>query len=298
LDAIFPNGPHHQARLEGYTETVGLQADGTLWASEKSDPQHWTAGQPQPLARESDWRQLAANDEFTSVLLLKQDGTLWRWGTNGFAFDEWPANWPGLRAFQPSRIGGDTDWAKIYSTPGRSFFARKTDGSFWQVGSETNGVGQVRRVPNDYYGAFLAAKYTSGAMWGGSFVSTNGTWWVMFNSEPGPGFKGTPAQQIGTETDWVAVANQGPLLVALKADGTLWLPVDYSKPNWINQPPVRLGTHHDWVAVTAVNEGVVSLAADGSLWLWPNPFGYLQSELVLALPKRPQFIANIFEPAN
>ncbi len=298
LDAIFPNGPHNQARLEGYTETVGLQADGTLWASQKSDPQQWTADQPQPLDRESGWRQLAVNRDFTSVLLLKQDGTLWRWGTNGFAFGDWPGNWPGLSAFQPRRLGADADWAKIYSTPGSGFFARKTDGSFWQVGSETNGVGQVRRVPNDYYGAFLAAKYTSGAMWGGSFVSTNGTWWVMFNSQPNRVFVGTPALQIGTETDWVAVANQGPLLVALKADGTLWLPVDYSKPNWINQPPVRLGTHHDWVAVTAVNEGVVSLAADGSLWLWPNPFGYLQSELVLALPKGPQFIANIFEPAN
>ena len=60
-------------------ETVGIQPDGTLWISEKPASNKWTPGKLQQFGSETNWRQLAQGRR--SVVLLKTDGTLWRWGS-------------------------------------------------------------------------------------------------------------------------------------------------------------------------------------------------------------------------
>jgi hypothetical protein len=55
-----------------------------------------------------------------------------------------------------------------------------------------------------------------------------------------------------------------------------------------------MGIHNDWVAIVGTGNGVVSLAADGSLWFWPDRRMYEWSQLLLKLPKQPQFLGNVF----
>src|SRR5207247_1073139 len=70
--------------------TVGIRSDGTLWVSEH--PLEFQnlrpgAGKPDSLVQfgnETNWLKVVRDRSSLSVLLLKSDGSLWRWGTNHF----------------------------------------------------------------------------------------------------------------------------------------------------------------------------------------------------------------------
>jgi len=65
-------------------------------------------------------------------LLLKNDGTLWRWGTNCFDWNGLQTNWPTVRASKPQQIGTNSDWKKFLATRW-TVLPEKTDGSVWSV---------------------------------------------------------------------------------------------------------------------------------------------------------------------
>jgi hypothetical protein len=294
-------GSRDTLHITGYADTVGIQTDGTLWASDKPDPETWTADRLTRCGDESNWQQFARGPRITSVLLLKKDGTLWCWGTNHFDFHGWPQAWPGLRAFQPYQIGADADWTGIFSLNG--FLARKGDGSVWRVwGNAKNGRDELIRATN--YDQIVTQNFSKGGFgeWG-AYVRSDGTLWVFGslrgNNRSQPEFE---TLQSGREATWVAVARTWDWMVAIKNDGTLWLWQTDSRQTLaaaFSASPTRLGIHRDWLSVVGVEGGVVSLAADGSLWFWPNPNRYQYSgdllENLLRLPKQPQFIGNVFQ---
>jgi hypothetical protein len=111
--------------------------------------------------------------------------------------------------------------------------------------------------------------------------------------------------QIGSETNWVAIAGTLDFVVTLRADGTLWRWTFLNNP--IHKPDsavaTRLGISSDWVGVVNHPAGVITLAADGSMWLWqfgPESSHYSQSRgesilhPMLAPSRKPQLIGNIF----
>src|SRR5262249_27247961 len=114
-------------------DLVAIQSDGTLWVSEgpslvteKSD---WLAGAVPRMGRfgvDTNWQHVI-NGPGHSYILLKRDGTLWRWGVNELNDKQ---VWPGLKALAPSQLGRDTDWARIVPGPGGTF-AWKRDGTAW-----------------------------------------------------------------------------------------------------------------------------------------------------------------------
>ena len=293
-------GSRDTVYITGYADSIGIQADGTLWASDKSHPKIWTADRLSRFGTETNWQQFVRRFDVTSVLLLKKDGTLWRWGTNHFDFHGWPQAWPGLRAFQPYRIGADSDWTGIYSLNG--FLARKADGSVRRVlGRSKAGQDQLVRTTN--YDEIVAGNVSLGG-WGdwGAYIRNDGSLWLFgqlhrYDRSP-PEFE---TLRSGQATNWVSVARNWNWMVAIQRDGTLWQWPAYGQQTLaaaFTASPTRLGIHHDWISVVGVQDGVVSLAADGSLWLWPNPSNYQYSESLLRLPKQPQFIGNVFSAAE
>jgi hypothetical protein len=290
-------------------EFAGIKTDGSLWLSEITIPVGgWTNGQWRTavsklrkmtrFGSETNWTSLARFAD--SILLVKNDGTLWVMGPTNFPnYYSSRRSWPGLRTFLPRRLGSETNWADVVQS-GYRLVLHKTDGTGWITGDDwqTNGIHAfdlqsgftVHSAPGLERGRFLS----TAQIWGGLCVmvgiSTNGTlhvWAEQFVSWDKKHSYGSwlwrPADwQIGDGTNWLAVAGGGgQKLVTLKKDGSLWLwNFHYnhlSEVPWENQVtaadiqstvPIRLGSHTDWIAVSGEWGDVVTLAADGSLWFW------------------------------
>jgi hypothetical protein len=282
----------------GFMDTVGIQPDGTLWISENPEPNKWTAGTLQRFGSETNWRQLAQSR--TSIVLLKSDGTLWRWGSVTNELHQWP----GLRAFTLYQIGTNSDWQELFTLGG--IFARRTDGRVWHLNVNwKTGRDELDRATN--YDEIVSQTASHVGDQQTAFVRADGTLWVLnrYWDEKTRQTMGTGILQVGKENNWRAVADNYGMMVALKSDGSLWQwhffnPWNMSQGQFIlaaQKPPTRLGIHNDWVAIANTWEDVIALAADGSLWVWPSREQYERFTL-LKLPKQPQLLGNVFSKAE
>jgi len=177
-----------------FMETVGIQPNGTLWISDKPETNNWAAGTLHQFGSETNWRQLA--QDYTSVVLLKADGTLWRWGC--------PTNemhrWPGLRAFTPHQIGTNSDWQELVTLGW--MFARQTNGSVWRLNVDwKTGRDEFERTTNfDEVVLQTASCINDDEI---AFVRTDGTLWVLnrYWDEKSRQTLGTGILQVGKEND-------------------------------------------------------------------------------------------------
>jgi ABC-type transport system involved in multi-copper enzyme maturation permease subunit len=263
--------PSEAVHVFGYLDTVGVKSDGTLWISSKSVPKVWTGKQMAQFGDETNWLQVTRSygASFGNFLLLKNDGTLWRWGNNHFTWDGWQTNWPSARTFQPRQIGTNSDWKEIFN--GWIANAKKTDGTAWVVALDSKTGKDVfeRRtnydqvVPQTFSQGNNRSAYVGkdGTLWIGNYLDENGS------QSQQPGYL-----RVGVETNWVTTAMNQDRMIALKTDGSLWQWKLNTKTSVdaVRIPPTRLGIHGDWVGLTGTWDGVVSLAADGSLWFWPR----------------------------
>jgi len=278
--------------IHGYTESFGVQPDGTLWISEKSDQNRWTADTLTQFGEATDWKQAIAYDRIGSVLLLKTNGSLWQLGhgsnlgTNRFDWTHWPQNWPGLRTFQPRQVGTNLDWNTFFSF--YSPVVKKNDGSVWQVWADNS----QKRLTN--YDQIPLQMHSGNWQWG-TYIRADGTLWGYGDLHQ-RGHDEFEKMQSGRDTNWAAVATSWESVVGLKTDGTLWIwnSRGHSVAESITAPPVRLGIHNDWVAVAGIEGCVVSMAADGSLWFWPSRDHYRYDEALMRLPKQPRLLGNVF----
>ena len=291
---------------------LGLKTDGSLWVSEKPwlrnqwQNDRWLFNQDTwqhlvPFGNETNWNSFTPAG--LSVLLVKNDGTLWRWGVST-NFDFKHHSWPGLRAFTPYRLGTNSDWAAVLQNSPDDYqaFLRKVDGSLWTTSESwsTNGqkllelepgfiVRSVKNLGRDKLHSFARVShgllYNVGVRADGTFriwadesldkVSLKGMHYGNYEWFP-------TDRQIGDGTNWIAVAGSGEKIVTLKDDGSLWLwnfhfnyrraitwETDRLAHEIQNTRPVRLGTHSDWIAISGGWGNVTALAADGSLWFWP-----------------------------
>jgi hypothetical protein len=282
-------------QVPGYLDTIGIQADGSLWISSEAKPIIWTGAKMTRFDDETNWQQVVS-PYGNYFLLLKTDGTLWQWrgGTTWFDENVWRTSWPSVRAFKPRQIGVDFHWQEAFSDWGS--FARKADGSVYSVRLEnkTNAVEFLRETNLDQ----IVSQTFSRGEERTAYVAKNGTLWIRnwhmpeYNGhgmqEVGPGYS-----QVGVETNWVTTAMDQHRLIVLKADGSLWEWKLNAKSSLeaVKIPPTRFGIHNDWVGLTSTLGGVVSLAADGSLWFWP---GADYEGPVLKAPKQPQPLGNVF----
>jgi ABC-type transport system involved in multi-copper enzyme maturation permease subunit len=300
----FVNGSDWTSVVRGlWFQQAGIKADGTLWVSEKParpslrERVGWEMPKPGNLSQygnETNWSGIVWSG--ASMLLVKNNGTLWRWGMTNF--DSRHDRWPGLQTLTPYRLGTESNWAEIYENYGNDYqiFLRKTDGSLWMRGNNWNTNGQtllkiepgfivqsVKNLGHDKFRSvaqmWLGLPYKIGVRDDGTFRI-----WaderVEHNDRQG-NFEWFPTDlQIGDGTNWIAVAGEGDKIVTLKNDGSLWLwnfqyssQMEWNTRSFENEiqntHPIRLGTHSDWIAISDSWGNVTALAADGSLWFWP-----------------------------
>jgi alpha-tubulin suppressor-like RCC1 family protein len=269
---------------------------------------------------ESNWQSLAG-ETVSSVILLKRDGTLWHWGTNGFnQITMWSQgnnyfnskNYKGLRAFTPSRLGVESNWTRLLRG-NRWSYAWQRDGLAWALHDvEQKGSLQIELVPGNVFERvpeFDHVQFRSLNSSDAFFpiemgVRDDGTLWYWYWYMPlqrvmhfSPGLV-----QIGKDSHWAGVAAGHNQVLGLKTDGSIWR-WDLKRADtktwleFLQKAPKRLGTHQDWVALAYWLNDSVALAADGTLWSWrsSDPVEGWKNGSLLAPSRRPAKIENILD---
>jgi len=228
----------------GYNTSFAIKDNGTLWAWGDNSYRQSGIGYggpgyftyvPTQVGSLTTWAEVVGG--YTHTLAVKNDGTLWVWGTNGN-----PSNTgalglnessPYVITDSPVQNGSSTNWSKV-SAGTRNSAAIKTDGTLWTWGAP---------------GLSLGHNTTS------------------HRSSP---------TQVGTGTNWSNVSMSGDRALAIKTDGTLWAWGNNNRgqlgTNNTNNysSPVQIGTDTTWREVFCGknNEFTLATKTNGTLWSW------------------------------
>ncbi|MCP4578578.1 MAG: SUMF1/EgtB/PvdO family nonheme iron enzyme, partial [Deltaproteobacteria bacterium] len=224
---------------------------------------------------------------------LKNDGSLWAWGSNYYGQ---LGDGTVVDRLTPVQIGSDTDWTKIAAAQGGYHtMALKNDGTLWAWGRNDYGelgdgtfvdrhspvqIGSDTDWTKIAAGAFhTMALKRDGTLWawGFNYYGQLGDGTVVYRHSP---------VQIGSDTDWAKIAAGGFHTIALKNDGTLWAwgRNDYGElgdGTFVDRhSPVQIGSDTDWAKISAdgSEDGSFTLAvkSGGTLWAWGrNDYGEL-----------------------
>ena len=270
----------------GDGHTVALKSDGTLWAwgwnyngqlgDGTTEEVRYT---PVQVGSATNWAAVAAG--YWHTIALQLDGTLWAWGYNN---NGQLGTGDNTDRCSPVQIGSDTDWVAVAAGDWHTV-ALKSDGTLWAWG--WNGAYQLGTGDNtDRYSPVQIGSDTNwAAVAAGQYhtvsLKANGTFWAWGNNDYGQlGLgDGMPEQhapvQVGSDTDWTAVAAGKYHTVSLKANGTFWawgnngygqLGLGDEMPD--QHAPVQVGSATNWVVMAVGDLHTVALESDGTLWAW------------------------------
>lgn len=214
----------------GYTHSVGIRTDGTLWAwgdngyGQLGDGTTIAKSTPTQIGTANNWQSVSASGGFT--LAIKADGTLWAWGNNTFGQlgDGTTTN-----KTTPTQIGTSTNWIRV--TTGEGFaLAIRDNGALWAWGN--NNFGQLgdgttvnKTTPTQIGTDTSWLKIAAGSGFSLA-IKMNGTLWTWGSNTDGQLGNGTTNNatvptQIGTDDDWADVAAGYNHSVGKKLNGLL-----------------------------------------------------------------------------
>lgn len=252
---------------------LGMQSNGGLVGSVHASILRKCDGTSSPRQLSDGFRSLSIG--MYHSLLVKNDGSLWAWGSNRYG-----ALGDGAQSDRdqtvPKQIG-----TGFRSAVAGSFYslAVKEDGTLWSWGENDSGqLGDGTKINRSSPQQIGSGFRSVAAGWGHSF-GIKGDWslWVWG--------RGCGALGIGTDEgkssltqvagDYVAVFAGQDNSVALRRDGSLWAwdhNVDPETGKLSNSGenrvlfPIRIGNRFKAVAVGRFHG--LGLKNDGSLWTW------------------------------
>ena len=246
------------------THTGAVRTDGTLWTwgYGGSGELGYTDGTgiPTQVGFDTDWKSVSAGSYrgggYTAA--IKTSGTLWTWGENS-------AGQLGLgdkvNRGIPTQVGIDTHWTAVACSDGVGNNGRVLQGEPYTLDDHT------------------LALEDDGTLW---------TWGANDHGQLGLGDQTDRLApvQVGTDTDWAAIASGDDFSAALKTDGRLYTwgrdqfgqlghggtPSDSS----MELTPARVGTTELFKAF-ACGSGrdscfMLAVRTDGTLWGWGNNY--------------------------
>ncbi len=275
----------------GYSHTLAIKTDGTLWAWGNNDYGQLGDGtnisriNPVQIGTATNWASVSAQRYHT--LARKTDGTLWAWGRNTYGQLGIGST---INKNSPIQIGTSSNWVSI-TAGGNHSFGIKANGTLWAWGF--NGYGQLGignatnqnspvQIGTDTNWANIAAGVNH------SFArKTDGTLWAWgYNVYGQLGIGNTINQnipiQIDSDTNWANIAAGGAHNLACKTDGTLWAwggNYDGQLGDGTNinrNTPVQIDTNSDHQNIAVGFEHSLAQKTDGTLWAWGyNIYGQL-----------------------
>jgi len=281
-----------QAIWGGAYYGMAMKTNGTLWGwgqntSNLGMGENAGSVVPAPLqvGTDTDWNILACGGQH--VLAIKDNGTLWTWGSNIYGQVGLNSSWSNF--FSPQQLGSST-WIAVSGGESHSL-GIKSDGTLWSWGA--NDKGQLGIGNNGQHSAPVQVGNASNwvkvaAAYGTSFaIKSDGTLWGWGDNTYGQIGDGTATDktspvQIGTGTNWQIISPAGGHTLAIKTDGTLWA---WGLNNYgqlgngtttSSYTPMQLGTATNWISVDGNVTSTIALKNDGTIQTWGrNYFGNL-----------------------
>jgi len=273
-----------------YRTSAAIKSDGTLWLWGDNDYTQGVLGDNTTIDKSSpvqtitygtNWKEISCGH--TNAVAIKNDGTLWNWGSNqvGQLGDGTNAH----KSSPVQTIAGGTDW-KQASAGGGQTAAIKNDGTLWLWGY--NFHGQLGDNTSIFSRSSPVQTITGGTNWKQVFcgnyhtaaIKNDGTLWTWGNNNYGQlgdsttTNRSSPIQTIAGGSNWKYVCAGYSNTLAVKTDGTLWAwgvnfhgqlgdntAVDKSSP----VQTITFGT--TWQKVTA-GTTIAAIKTDGTLWTW------------------------------
>ena len=260
-----------------YTATVTLNDTTTYeWADGTTNPIN--------LPWSIIYAILSASVGSSHSIVIKEDGSLWAWGSN--LFGELGDNTTTDRR-TPVRIGTDNNWTSV-SAAANYTIAIRTDGSLWAWGY--NGFGHLgdNTTTNRHAPVRIGSEnnWTSVSAGGNRTfaIRADGSLWAWGSNWSGELGDGTTTERhapvrIGSDNNWDSVSAGPHHTIAIRTDGSLWAwgwngngrLGDGTTTN--RHTPVQIGTDNNWESVSAGVNHTVAIRTDGSLWAWGHNSG-------------------------
>ena len=235
----FAGGTNWKQVACGYSHTVAIKTDGTLWVWGRNNDiprlgTNNTTNRNTPVttfAGGTNWKSVSTGK--VSTVAIKTDGTLWVWGGNDKG--QLGTNDTNTRSTPVTTFAGGTNWKQV-SCINDHILAIKTDGSLWTWGNGADG----RLGTNDTNTRTTpVTTFAGGTNWksvafGGSTgnhsaaIKTDGSLWTWGNGDNGRlgtnnGInRSTPVTTFAGGNNWKSIAVGDSHTGAIKTDGTLW----------------------------------------------------------------------------
>lgn len=260
--------------------TLAIRTDGTLWAWGNNDwplfgngTSNTSSSVPLQVGTGNDWKQVVLG--IYHVAAIKNDGTLWGWGSNIYGIT---GNGTPTPTLIPVQTAVGTSWKDV-ACGNDSTLAIKTDGTLWAWG--TNQLGMFGNGSNEGY-SYVPVQIGTADNWkeiDADFssciaVKTNGTLWGWgFNSTGALG-NGTSDDanvptQSGTSANWKTATMGVQHAAGIQNDGSLW--------TWGRNMNGQLGNGSSDPSLVPIDIGcptalgIVAFPKGGSVIVSPNP---------------------------
>lgn len=267
--------------MEGIRSS-GLYASGLNDSGQLADNTVTNKSSPvQTVSGGSNWKQISAGSSFVGA--IKNDGTLWMWGSNSAGQLGDGTITP--RSSPVQTISGGTDWVSV-SCGAAATGAIKADGTLWLWGLSglgTLGDGTIisKSSPVQTIAGGTDWKQISVSQCAAA-IKNDGTLWLWGTNVNGilgdntTVSKSSPVQTITGGTNWKSVS-AGTTMAAIKTDGTLWTwglgTSGELGDNTIvskSSPVQTIAGGTNWKSVSSGNNHITSIKTDGTLWAWGN----------------------------
>lgn len=222
-----------QQAAAGYTHTIALKDNGSIWAWGQNDKGQLGIGNtlsqstPVLIGTEASWVWVGAGNKFS--VALKADGTLWTWGANDLGQ---LGNGTTANTALPAQVGTDADWSQV-AVEGYHIIAVKTNGTLWAWGLNLNkqlgdntGVNKTQPVQIGTDSNWLkpgAGVFHSAA------IKTDKTLWTWGNNGYGQLGSGSYAffefnfpVKVSLDTNWSNLSLGAETTLAVKENNSLW----------------------------------------------------------------------------
>lgn len=278
---------------------IARKADDTLWA--RGDNQFACAGngttadvvELTQIGSDTNWSN-NISISLSHVLAIKNDGTLWAWGTDVHGSC-------GIGVFAtaplvPIQVGTDSNWTFV-TTGFSNSLAIKSDGTLWSWGSNNYGTLGINNL-DDNYTTNVPIQIGTQTNWLKIYtgkanscfaIKTDGTLWSWGNTNtlayPNATINNAyrSPHQVGTDT-WKTISVGDNIVFGIKTDDTLWswgsssacqfgngVPIG---TNFQSYFPMQIGVDANWKLISVNNSSAIALKTNGTRWGWGNNYGY------------------------